>query len=41
MKAILLPSFKYIHGWYFFFFFFAIRINYERLKIVFLMFLCS
>lgn len=39
MKAILLPSFKYIHGWYFFFF--AIRINYERLKIVFLMFLCS
>lgn len=25
----------------FFFFFFAIRINYERLKIVFLMFLCS
>lgn len=41
MKAILLPSFKYIYGWYIFFFVVAIRINYERLKTVFLMFLCS
>lgn len=39
MKAILLPSFKYIHEWYIFF---AIKTtNRKCLKIVFLVFLCS